>query len=190
MSGSRSSTRRVLCALLAVFVPLSGCGAILFPVDTDVEVLCTNVPNALFSAPKRGAAVRSGNALSLDRREDYRIVVTAPGYVTQEVLVESEISVWRTILSCALSGSLGYFLVLPGVLAISADIKQGAWRCLEDTPVVVELVPDEGGPAPPAPTPTASTPTASPPQSAFCTSCGARAGDSSFCTSCGTRVRR
>ncbi len=186
MSGSRFLARRVLCVLLAVCVIATpGCGAILFPVDMDVEVHCTNVPNALFSAPKRGAAVRSGNALSLDRREDYKIVVTAPGYLTQEVFIEGELSVWRAAVSVVLNGGHGLFtLFISTVVGVGVDLKQGAWMCLEHTPIVVELVPGEGGP-PPA---TAQSPSSTP--STFCESCGARAGTSNFCTSCGARVRR
>ncbi len=190
MSGSRFLARRVLCVLLAVCVIATpGCGAILFPVDMDVEVNCTNVPNALFSAPKRGTAVRSGNALSLDRREDYRIVVTAPGYVTQEVLIEGKVSLWRAAVSVVLNGGHGMFtLFISTVIGVGVDLKQGAWMCLEDTPVVVELVPGEGGP--PSATTQSPPTTATSTPSTSCESCGARAGSSNFCTSCGARVRR
>lgn len=179
--------RRVVCVLLAVCVASSsGCGSILFPQMQEVPVECTNVPTASFAAPAVGTGCRSGQVLRLDRRKDVTVEIKAQGYHAQTVKIVSEVSVARAITSILLNGSHGIFtLFITTVVGVAADIKSGAWQVLEPTELIVELTSDGSTPA----ATQASWPTTTPSPSAYCQSCGARAGSTAFCTSCGARAR-
>lgn len=182
----RSSCRAAVVLVTLAVVP--GCGSVLFSPIQAVPFSCVNVPNAGFSAPSVGAGCRSGQSMRLDRRNDLVVEAKADGYESQTIRIVSEVSVWRAAVSILLNGLVStptLWIATPFLCAI--DIRGGAWQVLEPGEVSVELA----GPGPAASTsPSTSTwPTANPAPSAFCQSCGARAGTTNFCTSCGARVR-
>jgi hypothetical protein len=198
----RAPAARALCVLLCATTTLSGCGALLFPTDQEVEVVCRNVPGALVKVPKRGVSARSGGVLKLDRTKDWTLVFVADGYEPKEVKLVSEISVWRTTLSILLDVGVGVCtLTIFAFVGIAADIRAGSWWCLEETPVEVDLTPAKPGASTPAPTvavPAAAQPMPAavkappppPPSPATprCRACGVDVTET-FCTACGTRVR-
>lgn len=179
--------KRVLALVLCVPVALPGCGSILFPQQQEVPTDCTNVATASFAVPAAGTSVRSGQPLRLDRRKDHTVEVRAEGYDTQTVRVQSQVSVARAAVSILLNGGHGLFtLFITTFIGVFADIRSGAWQVLEPTELQVQLYRPGEGPPPHA---TAAWPTTTPSPSAFCPSCGARAGDTTFCTGCGARQR-
>lgn len=193
---TRNAISRQGCLLvIATSTALSGCMSILCPTQQGLPTECLNVPNAGFSAPADGAGCRSGQALRLDRRKDHVIEIKADGYEPRTIRVVSEGSVLRAVFSVILNGLVAtptLWIATPFLVGI--DIRSGSWSVLEPGELRVELhrpgegPPDtatEGGRGASA----SSWPPSSPASSGFCSSCGARIGDTSFCTGCGARIR-
>lgn len=139
---SHVNRSRALSAILAAGISLSGCGALIFRNPQTILVV-SNVKDA--QVPGVG---RLPMTLQLDRTKNHVLEVQAPGYEPRSVVVRSELSWWRILVSVVLNGGHGIFtLWISTVVGCTIDAAAGAWQGLDDE-VLVELEPSRGPEAP------------------------------------------
>src|SRR5437879_1562203 len=127
----RRALSSCLAGCLGLGTALTGCGSILFKNPSTIRIQSNVVATAKELEEGHGAAVPG--SITLNRRIDHTIVVSADGYEPQRVYVSADYSWWRILFSVVLNGAHGLFtLFISTVIGCGVDLDSGAWQQMDD----------------------------------------------------------
>jgi hypothetical protein len=122
---------------LAVLSLLAGCGAIMHGSRQDVMVQSSPVGLKIDGSPLIGTFTTPAN-LSLDRKNNYVLTFSTPGYNPTSVNVTNSIGI----------GTVVADVVFTGLVGVVVDGLTGSWYGLNPESVNVTLVKSGSGPGP------------------------------------------
>jgi hypothetical protein len=122
---------------VAVLSLLAGCGAVLHGSRQDVMVQSSPVGLKIDASPMIGTFTTPAN-LSLDRKNNYVLTFSSPGYNPTSVNVTNSIGV----------GTVVADVLLTGLVGVVVDGLTGSWYGLNPESVNVTLVKSGAGPGP------------------------------------------
>lgn len=120
-------------ALLAATTLLSACGTVLHGSRQDVFVQ-SSVPGATVQSSPSSVSVAAPGTLSLERKNNYVLTFTAPGYAPATVNVTNSIGVGTVIADVLLTGLVG----------VVVDGLTGSWYGLNPETASATLVKQVG----------------------------------------------
>ena len=122
--------------ILALLLPaglLAGCGTVLHGSRQDIYVQ-SSVPGATVQSSPTSMPVATPGVLSLERRHDYVLTFTAPGYAPATVNVTNSIGV----------GTVVADVLLTGLVGVVVDGLTGSWYGLNPEIAGATLVKQTG----------------------------------------------
>jgi hypothetical protein len=131
-SHTRMKAVRIVTVLSSAWF-LTGCGAILHGSRQDIAVQ-SSVPGATVQAIPSAVAVAAPGTISLERKNNYVLTFTAPGYAPANVNVTNSIGVGTVIADVLLTGLVG----------VVVDGLTGSWYGLNPETATATLVKQVG----------------------------------------------
>jgi hypothetical protein len=98
--------KSVRLVAVAAFALLTGCGAMLHGSRQDIQVQ-SSVPGATVTTSPVSMSVNAPGTLSLERKNNYVLTFSAPGYAPAAVNVTNSIGVGTVIADVLLTGLVG-----------------------------------------------------------------------------------
>ena len=157
-----------LAALLAALL-LANCATVTRGTTNQIQI--TSEPSEAEAKTSLGQACRTPCTLTVNRKDEFTVVVSKPGYKEATVEVKTQVA------GAGVAGVAGNILI-GGVIGAGVDVATGAALEHKPNPVEVVLEPDRKGPpdrrrgkekpkpvARPAPPPPAEAPEEKPPVS-------------------------
>ena len=120
-------------AVLSATCLLTGCGTVLHGARQDIFVQ-SSVPGATVQASPMAATVAAPGTISLERKNNYVLTFTAPGYAPATVNVTNSIGVGTVIADVLLTGLVG----------VVVDGMTGSWYGLNPETASATLVKQTG----------------------------------------------
>ena len=122
-----------MSALVLATSLLTGCGAILHGNRQDILV-DSSVPGATVQSSPTAAAIAAPGTLNLERKNNYVLTFTAPGYAPATVNVTNSIGVGTVIADVLLTGLVG----------VVVDGLTGSWYGLNPETATATLIKQTG----------------------------------------------